>query len=181
GFIGSHVVDAYIAAGHEVAVLDNMSTGRDENVNAGARVHRADVRDLDHVQKAIAAFKPEVVNHQAAQSEGPKSVAGPGFDAQVNVVGGLNVLRACLDNDVRKVIFSSTGGALYGEPDVVPSDEDHPIRPLSPYGTSKFAFEQYLATFQRTFGLNFTTLRYANVYAPPQHFFPDPGPVLAIF
>ncbi|TMG14070.1 MAG: NAD-dependent epimerase/dehydratase family protein, partial [Chloroflexi bacterium] len=82
----------------------------------------------------------------------PKSVADPGYDAQVNVVGGLNVLRACLDNSVRKVIFSSTGGALYGEPDVVPADEDHPIRPLSPYGTGKFAFEQYLATFQRTFG-----------------------------
>ena len=181
GFIGSHVVDAYVAAGHEVAVLDNMSTGREENVNSDARVHRADVRDLDQVQKAIAAFKPEIVNHQAAQSEVPKSVADPGYDAHVNVVGGLNVLRACVDNEVRKVIFSSTGGALYGDPDVVPADEDHPIRPLSPYGTSKFAFEQYLGTFQRTFGLSFTTLRYANVYGPRQDFFAEEGRVVAIF
>ena len=181
GFIGSHVVDAYIAAGHEVAVLDNMSTGREENVSSDARVHRADVRDLAQVQKAIAAFKPEVVNHHAAQSEVPKSIADPGYDAQVNLVGGLNVLRACVDHSVRKLIFSSTGGALYGEPDIVPADEDHPIRPLSPYGTSKFAFEQYLGTFERTFGLTFTTLRYANVYGARQDFFAEEGRVVAIF
>jgi UDP-glucose 4-epimerase len=181
GFIGSHVVDAYIAAGHEVAVLDNMSTGREENVSGDARVHRADVRDLARVQAAISAFRPDVVNHQAAQSEVPKSVADPGYDAQVNVVGGLNVLRACVDHGVRKVIFSSTGGALYGEPDVVPADEDHPIRPLSPYGTSKYAFEQYLGTFHRTFGLTFTTLRYANVYGARQDFAAEEGRVVAIF
>jgi UDP-glucose 4-epimerase len=181
GFIGSHVVDACIAAGHEVAVLDNMSTGREDNIAADARVHRADVRDLAQVQKAIAAFKPDVVNHHAAQSEVPRSVADPGYDAQVNVVGGLNVLRASVDASVRKVIFSSTGGALYGEPDIVPADEDHPIRPLSPYGTSKFAFEQYLGTFQRTYGLTFTTLRYANVYGPRQDFFAEEGRVVAIF
>jgi UDP-glucose 4-epimerase len=181
GFIGSHVVDAYIAAGHEVAVLDNLSTGREENVSGDARLHRADVRDLAQVQAAFAAFRPEVVNHHAAQSEVPKSVADPGYDAQVNVVGGLNVLRACVDHGVRKVIFSSTGGALYGEPDVVPADEDHPIRPLSPYGTSKYAFEQYLGTFHRTFGLVFTTLRYANVYGARQDFAAEEGRVVAIF
>jgi UDP-glucose 4-epimerase len=181
GFIGSHVVDAYVAAGHEVAVLDDLSTGREDNINEDAKLHRADVRDLDQVQKAIAAFKPEVVNHHAAQSEVPKSVADPGYDALVNVVGGLNVLRASVDNGVRKVIFSSTGGALYGEPDVVPADEDHPIRPLSPYGTSKFAFEQYLSTFERTFGLKYTTLRYANIYGARQDFFAEEGRVVAIF
>ena len=181
GFIGSHVVDAYLAAGHEVAVLDNLSTGREDNVNSGARVRRVDVRDLAQVQAAVAAFKPEIVNHHAAQSEVPKSVADPGYDAQVNVVGGLNVLRASVDSGVRKVIFSSTGGALYGEPDVVPADEDHPIRPLSPYGTSKYAFEQYLGTFQRTFGLTFTTLRYANVYGARQDFAAEEGRVVAIF
>jgi UDP-glucose 4-epimerase len=181
GFIGSHVVDAYITAGHEVAVLDNMATGRDENVNPEARLYRADVRDLAQVQHAIGDFKPDVVNHHAAQSEVPKSVADPGNDAQVNVVGGLNVLRASVDHSVRKIIFSSTGGALYGEPDIVPNDEDHPIRPLSPYGTSKYAFEQYLATFQRTFGLNYTTLRYANIYGARQDFFAEEGRVVAIF
>jgi UDP-glucose 4-epimerase len=181
GFIGSHVVDAYVSAGHEVAVLDSMATGREENVNPAARLYRADVRNLTQVQQAIGDFRPEVVNHHAAQSEVPKSVADPGHDAEVNVVGGLNVLRASVDQSVRKVIFSSSGGALYGEPDIVPNDEDHPVRPLSPYGTSKYAFEQYLATFQRTFGLTYTTLRYANIYGARQDFFAEEGRVVAIF
>ena len=181
GFIGSHVVDAFVTAGHEVAVLDNLSTGREENVNPAARLHRADVTDLAQVEAVIASFKPEVVDHHAAQSEVPKSVADPGNDARVNVVGGLNVLKASVDNSVRKVIFSSTGGALYGEPDIVPADEDHPVRPLSPYGTSKFAFEQYLGTFNRTFHLRFTTLRYANIYGARQDFFAEEGRVVAIF
>ena len=129
----------------------------------------------------MAEFRPEVVNHHAAQSEVPKSVANPGFDAQVNIVGGLNVLKACVDHKVRKVIFSSTGGALYGEPDVVPAAEDHPVRPLSPYGTSKFAFEQYLGTFRRTFGLDYTVLRYANIYGARQDFHAEEGRVIALF
>lgn len=181
GFIGSHVADAYIAAGHEVAVLDNFSTGRDSNVNQAAAVHRVDLRDQPEVEKAVAAFRPELVNHHAAQSEVPKSVADPGYDAQVNIVGGLNLLKACVDHGIRKVIFSSTGGALYGEPDVVPADEDHPVRPLSPYGTSKFAFEQYLGTFRRTFGLDYTVLRYANIYGARQDFAAEEGRVIAIF
>jgi len=181
GFIGSHVVDAYIAAGHQVAVLDNLATGREENVNPEARLHRVDVRDADAVRSTITAFGPEVVSHHAAQAEVPKSVADPGYDALINIVGGLNVLRACVDAGVRKVVFSSTGGALYGEPDIVPADEDHPIRPLSPYGTGKYAFEQYLAMFDRTFGLRFTTLRYANVYGARQDFAAEEGRVVAIF
>ena len=181
GFIGSHVVDAYIAAGHQVAILDNFSTGRESNVNPSATVHRADLRDKPEVEKAVAAFRPEVVNHHAAQSEVPKSVADPSFDAQVNIVGGINLLKACVDHSVRKVIFSSTGGALYGEPDVVPADEDHPVRPLSPYGTSKLSFEHYLGTFQRTFGLAYTVLRYANVYGARQDFYAEEGRVVAIF
>jgi UDP-glucose 4-epimerase len=111
----------------------------------------------------------------------PKSVADPAGDAQINIVGGLNLLKACVDHGVRKVIFSSTGGALYGEPDVVPADEDHPVRPLSPYGTSKFAFEQYLGTFRRTFGLDYTVLRYANIYGARQDFAAEEGRVIAIF
>ena len=181
GFIGSHVVDAYVAAGHEVAVLDNFSTGNEANLNPAAEVHRADLRDQAAVEKAVASFRPEIVNHHAAQSEVPKSVADPGFDAQVNIVGGLNLLKASLDHQVKKVIFISTGGALYGEPDVVPADEDHPVRPLSPYGTSKFSFEQYLGTFKRTFGLEFTVLRYANIYGPRQDFYAEEGRVVAIF
>ncbi len=181
GFIGSHVVDAYITAGHEVAVLDDLSTGREANVNPAAPLHRVDITDRAQVQNVVSSFKPDLVNHHAAQSEVPKSVADPGYDAKVNVVGGLNVLKACVDNSVGKVIFSSTGGALYGEPDVVPADEDHPLRPLSPYGTSKLAFEQYLGTFQRTFGLRYTILRYANIYGARQDFHAEEGRVVAIF
>lgn len=181
GFIGSHVVDAYVAAGHDVAVVDNLSTGRPDNVNPDAQLHRVDIRDPAALEAAFAAFKPDVVNHHAAQSEVPKSVADPAYDASVNLVGGLNVLRASLDHSVKKVIFSSTGGALYGEPDIVPAAEDHPVRPLSPYGTSKFCFEQYLGTFQRTFGLDFTVLRYANIYGPRQDFHAEEGRVVAIF
>jgi UDP-glucose 4-epimerase len=181
GFIGSHVVDAYIAAGHEVAVLDNFSTGGEANLNPAAALYRADLRDQAAVDKAVASFRPEIVNHHAAQSEVPKSVADPGLDAMVNIVGGLHMLKASLDHKVKKIIFISTGGALYGEPDVVPADEDHPVRPLSPYGTSKFSFEQYLGTFKRTFGLEFTVLRYANIYGPRQDFFAEEGRVVAIF
>jgi len=181
GFIGSHVADAYIAAGHEVAVLDNFSTGSEGNVNEAAVVHRVDLRDQPAVDKAVASFRPEVVNHHAAQSEVPKSVADPANDAHINIVGGLNLLKASVDHGVRKVIFSSTGGALYGEPDVVPADEDHPVRPLSPYGTGKFAFEQYLGTFQRTFGLDYTVMRYANIYGARQDFAAEEGRVIAIF
>jgi len=121
------------------------------------------------------------VNHHAAQSEVPKSVADPGLDAHINIVGGLNLLKASVDHKVGKVIFISTGGALYGEPDVVPAAEDHPVRPLSPYGTSKFSFEQYLGTFKRTFGLEYTVLRYANIYGPRQDFYAEEGRVVAIF
>jgi UDP-glucose 4-epimerase len=181
GFIGSHVVDAYVMAGHEVAVLDNFSTGREDNVSSAATIHRVDVRDRDAVDKAFVSFRPELVNHHAAQSEVPKSVADPVYDAHVNILGGLNVLKACADHGVHKIIFSSTGGALYGEPDVVPADEDHPLRPLSPYGTSKLAFEHYLGTFRRTFGVDYTILRYANIYGARQDFHAEEGRVVAIF
>ncbi len=175
------MADAYIAAGHDVAILDDFSTGNEANVSREAKLLRLDVRDRDGVAAAITAFRPEVVNHHAAQSEVPKSVADPGFDAMVNIVGGLNVLRASIDAGVRKFVFISTGGALYGEPDVIPADEDHPLRPLSPYGTSKLSFEHYLGTFQRTYGLEYTVLRYANIYGSRQDFHAEEGRVIAIF
>jgi UDP-glucose 4-epimerase len=175
------VVDTYVAAGHEVAVLDNFSTGTEANLNPSAQVHRLDLRDQQGVERIVAEFRPEIVNHHAAQSEVPKSVADPTYDAQVNIIGGLNLLKACVDHSVKKIIFISSGGALYGEPDVIPADEDHPVRPLSPYGTSKFCFEQYLGTFRRTFGLEHTVLRYANIYGPRQDFQAEEGRVIAIF
>ena len=181
GFIGSHVVDAYVSAGYEVAVIDNLSSGQPANVNPAAQMHKLDIRDHEGVTAAIASFRPEIVNHHAAQSEVPRSVADPMYDASVNIVGGLNILKSSVDHSVKKLIFSSTGGALYGEPDVVPADEDHPVRPLSPYGTSKFSFEQYLGTFMRTYGLDYTVLRYANIYGPRQDFYAEEGRVVAIF
>src|SRR5687767_12466704 len=159
GFIGSHVVDGFVAAGHEVAVVDNFATGNRDNLNPRAALYEVDVRDREGIARAFADFKPEIVDHHAAQAEVPKSVADPMFDADVNLLGGLNLLRNCLDHGTRKVIFISTGGALYGDPEVIPCDESHPIRPLSPYGTSKYCFEQYLGTFKRTFGLDYTVLR----------------------
>ena len=181
GFIGSHVVDAYIAAGHDVAVVDNLSTGNEGNLNPAAHFHKVDLRDRKDVERVVSEFRPEIVNHHAAQAEVPRSVEDPAFDAQVNLIGGINLLKACVDHEVKKIIFISTGGALYGEPDVAPADEDHPIRPLSPYGTSKFCFEQYLGTFHRTFGLTYTVLRYANIYGPRQDFQSEEGRVIAIF
>ena len=181
GFIGSHVVDAYLAAGHEVAVVDNFSTGNEHNLNPEAQLHRADLREPSAIASLVSSFKPDVVNHHGAQAEVPRSVEDPAFDAQVNLIGGINLLKACVDHGVKKLIFISTGGALYGEPDVVPCDEDHPVRPLSPYGTSKFCFEQYLGTFQRTFGLEYTVLRYSNIYGPRQDFQSEEGRVIAIF
>jgi UDP-glucose 4-epimerase len=175
------VVDTYVAAGHEVAILDNFSTGTETNLNPSAQVHRLDLRDQQGMERIVAEFRPEIVNHHAAQSEVPKSVADPTYDAQVNIIGGLNLLKACVDHSVKKIIFISSGGALYGEPDVIPADEDHPVRPLSPYGTSKFCFEQYLGTFRRTFGLEHTVLRYANIYGPRQDFHAEEGRVIAIF
>ena len=181
GFIGSHVVDGLLTAGHEVAVIDNLSTGNRANLNPSAAFHEVDVRDVEGVARVFAGFRPEVVDHHAAQSEVPRSVTDPVFDADVNLVGGVNLLRASVDAGVRKFVFISTGGALYGEPDQVPCDEDHPVRPLSPYGTSKHCFEAYLGTFQRTFGLDHTVLRYANVYGPRQDFAAEEGRVVAIF
>src|SRR5947208_3731608 len=113
-------------------------------------MHRLDLRAPAEIAAVVSSFKPDVVNHHAAQAEVPKSVADPAFDAQVNLIGGINLLKACTDSGVRKVIFISTGGALYGEPDIVPAGEDHPVRPLSPYGTSKYCFQQDLGTVHGT-------------------------------
>ena len=181
GFIGSHVADRFLEAGHEVAVLDNLSTGSRQNLNPAASLYDVDVRDREGVAAAFDDFKPDVVDHHAAQSEVPKSVADPVFDAEVNVAGGVNLLKASKDHGVRKFVFISTGGALYGEPEAIPAPETSRIEPLSPYGTSKYCFEHYLGMFRRTFGLDYTVLRYANIYGPRQDFMAEEGRVVAIF
>jgi len=180
GFIASHVVDRYLELEHQVAVIDNLSTGRRENLNPAASFYEVDITDVDGVAKVFEAERPQVVNHHAAQMDVRRSVDEPIFDAHTNVIGSLNVIGSALEVGVEKTIYASTGGAIYGELDYSPADEEHPIRPLSPYGISKHAVEHYLYLYQHLEGLNFTVLRYANVYGPRQNPHGEAG-VVAIF
>lgn len=181
GFIGSHVAAAFLKDGHEVAILDDFSTGARANVPHGARLYEQDIRDAT-LDKVFAEFQPEVVDHHAAQANVPASVQDPVHDASVNVLGGLNLLRQCAAHGTRKFIYVSSGGAMYGEPDsnAIPVKESAPVRPLSPYGASKQALEAWLGVFQRTFGLDYTVLRYANIYGPHQGI-REEGAVVAVF
>jgi UDP-glucose 4-epimerase len=182
GFIGSHVAEAALAAGHEVSVLDDLSTGKREQVPDGARFFAVDVRDAGAVGAAFAEARPEVVSHQAAQVSVALSVREPAFDAAVNVVGSVTVMQACVDHGVGRLVFASSGGAMYGEvAEGVRADEaGHPIQPLSPYAVSKLAGERYLAAFAHEHGLVGTSLRYGNVYGPRQDPHGEAG-VVAIF
>ena len=179
GFIGSHVVDGLRTAGHEVAVLDNLSTGDRANLPEGTPLFEYDIRDAE-VERVFRDFRPEVVDHHAAQANVPASVADPVYDASVNVLGGLNLLRASAATGVRKFVYISSGGAMYGEPDSIPVREDAAVRPLSPYGASKQALEAWLGVYQRTFGLDFSVLRYGNIYGPRQGI-REEGAVVAVF
>jgi UDP-glucose 4-epimerase len=179
GFIASHIVDAYIERGHEVHVLDDFSTGQKRNLNPKAELHEADIADAQAV-RVIERIKPDTVSHHAAQMDVRHSVADPCFDARVNIIGFINLLEACKKVGVKKIIFASSGGAVYGEQDVFPASEDHATRPASPYGVSKRAGELYLSYYQQAFGLPFVALRYANVYGPRQSAQGEAG-VVAIF
>ncbi|MBN1260061.1 MAG: NAD-dependent epimerase/dehydratase family protein [Anaerolineae bacterium] len=179
GFIGSHVVDTFVDAGHDVVVVDNLTTGRRENVNPAARFYEMDIRDAA-LHDIFARERPAIVNHHAAQVDVRKSVAAPARDADINIMGALNLLLAAQKHGAQKFIFISSGGAVYGEPHYLPCDESHPIEPLSPYGTGKYVFEHYVQLFGRTFGLDYTILRYANVYGPRQDPHGEAG-VVAIF
>jgi UDP-glucose 4-epimerase len=179
GFIGSHLADAFVAAGDRVAVLDDLSSGRRENVPAAAELHVVDVRSAA-AAKLVEELRPDLFVHQAAQMDVRRSVTDPCFDADVNLVGFLNLLQAVQRGGGARVLFASTGGAIYGDQEVYPAPEDHPLRPLSPYGVSKLAGERYLYYFHRQFGLDVTCLRYANVYGPRQNPHGEAG-VVAIF
>ncbi len=179
GFIGSLVAQAYVDAGHEVLVLDNLSSGKKENVPEGAKFVFGEIQS-DTAAEAIRTFRPDVVNHLAAQINVRKSVEDPVYDAQVNILGSVNLLEAARKNGVRKFIFSSSGGAGYGEQDYFPADEKHPLRPLSPYGVAKVAVENYMHYYKVQYRLEYTALRYANVYGPRQDPFGEAG-VVAIF
>jgi UDP-glucose 4-epimerase len=179
GFIGSHLADAFLARGFRVLLLDDLSGGRRENVPAGAELHVLDVRSPE----AAALVRDggiDVLVHHAAQMDVRRSVADPVFDASVNILGGINLLEAARQGGVRQVLFASTGGAIYGEQDYFPADEEHPARPVSPYGVSKLSFERYLFYYHVAYGLDATCLRYANVYGERQNPHGEAG-VVAIF
>lgn len=180
GFIGSHVVDAYIAAGHDVAVVDNLHTGKRENLHPAARFYEVDIRDADALARVFEEERPEVLNHQAALANVRESMEKPAEYAEVNVIGSINLLEMARRFGTRKVIYASTGGAVYGEPVFLPATEDHPINPLDNYGASKHAVEHYLYLYKHNYGLDYTILRYPNVYGPRQDPLGEAG-VIAIF
>jgi UDP-glucose 4-epimerase len=181
GFIGSNTVDALVANGAgEISVLDDLSAGKRHQVNPKAAFHQVDLRDAAAVKGVVEAAKPEAIVHLAAQMDVRRSVADPAFDAQVNLVGFLNLIEAARKNGLRRVIFASTGGAIYGEQDDFPCNEDHPRRPVSPYGVAKLATEAYLFFYQTEYGLDYIALRYGNVYGPRQDPQGEAG-VVAIF
>jgi UDP-glucose 4-epimerase len=179
GFIASHIVDAYIADGHKVIIVDNLSTGFLENINPQAKFYQLDIRS-EKLEDVFQKEKIDVVNHLAAQMDVRRSVSDPKFDASVNVVGGLNLFESARKHRVKKIIFSSTGGAIYGEQDYFPADEEHPTRPLSPYGITKLCTEKYLFFYNAVYGMKNVILRYANIYGPRQNPHGEAG-VVAIF
>jgi UDP-glucose 4-epimerase len=179
GFIGSHVVDALLEAGHQVLALDNLATGRRRNLNPAAEFVEADLRDGD-LEAIFADYRPEVVLHEAAQASVPGSVHDPLYDLGVNVVATVRLLEAARKSGTRKIVYAATGGAMYGSPRYLPIDERHPVEPMSPYAASKSAAEQYLRVYQSLYGLSYTSLRYANIYGPRQDPSGEAG-VIAIF
>jgi UDP-glucose 4-epimerase len=184
GFIGSHLVDALLDRGDEVAVVDDLSTGKRENLKGalarGAELHQVDIRDLARLREAFAAGRPDIVFHLAAQIDVRKSIEDPAWDAGINVVGTINVLEASREAGVRRVVNTSTGGAMYGEVDEMPTPESVLPRPMSAYGQSKFCAEAYCGWYERLYGLSSVTLRYGNVYGPRQDPHGEAG-VIAIF
>ncbi len=179
GFIASHVVDGYVERGHDVVIVDDLSSGQLENVNEKAELIVADLRDPATIDK-LRGRNFDLVNHHAAQIDVRVSVADPAADAELNVVAALRLFQAMVNDGVKKFIFASSGGAAYGEPQYVPQDEQHPVVPLSPYGCAKLAIDQYLHFFRYVHGVRATSLRYANVYGPRQRKDGEAG-VVAIF
>jgi UDP-glucose 4-epimerase len=167
GFIGSHIVDRLVQEGYEVVIVDNLSTGKRRNVNRAASFYKADIRGR-WLERVFRRERPAIVSHHAAQIDVRRSVLTPAVDADINVLGMLNVLQYAVKYGVRKVIFASSGGAVYGEPEKVPVPESHPLRPASPYGINKAVGDEYLRYFYEAAGLEYVSLRYANVYGPRQ-------------
>jgi UDP-glucose 4-epimerase len=179
GFIGSHVVDTFIANGHEVVVVDDLSTGRRSNLNPAATFYQIDIRS-DELAEVFEKEKPQIVDHHAAQMDVRRSVVDPLFDADVNVLGSIKLIELARQHKVERFIYISTGGAVYGEPEYLPCDEAHPINPICPYGASKHTVEHYLYMYHELYDMDYVVLRYPNVYGPRQDPHGEAG-VVAIF
>ncbi len=179
GFIGSNIVDRFIDEGYDVVVADDLSTGREENINANAEFYKLDIQDPE-LETVFRKEKPDYICHQAAQKDVRFSVSDPVTDARINILGTINILQNCIKYKVKKVIFASTGGAIYGEQEVFPAPETHPARPISPYGVTKLTAEHYMHYYKAVYGLDYVSLRYSNVYGPRQDPHGEAG-VVAIF
>ena len=180
GFIGSHQVDALVGAGYKVIVIDDLSNGEESNLNSEAKFYKVDIRSEDKMEEVFSHERPEYVFHFAAQANVNRSVEDPVFDADVNIMGSLNLLELSLKYKIKKFMFSSTGGALYGDAEILPTPEDYPTEPISPYGIAKLSVEKYLRFYFEQFGLEYGINRYANVYGPRQNPRGEAG-VISIF
>jgi UDP-glucose 4-epimerase len=180
GFIGSHLAEHLLARGHEVAIVDDFSTGKRENLPDNAVLYEADIRSGRNLASIFREFEPEALAHQAAQMDARRSVRNPDFDAAVNIIGTVRLLQNCVEHGVRRVVFASTGGAIYGEQTMFPALEEHPQYPISPYGVSKLAGERYLHYYSVQYGNSAVALRYSNVYGPRQDSHGEAG-VVEIF
>lgn len=180
GFIGSHIVDLYLEEGFDVVVVDNLSSGKIENVSKKAKFYKADIRNRDRMEEIFKKERPHIVNHHAAQINVRHSVENPVYDAEVNIIGSLNLLILSTKYEIKRFIFASSGGAIYGEQEKFPADENHPLNPVSPYGVGKLAFEKYLNIYHKIYGIEYLSLRYSNVYGPRQDPYGEAG-VVAIF
>jgi UDP-glucose 4-epimerase len=179
GFIGSNVVDALVDLGNKVVVVDNLSSGLPDNLNPKAKFYEMDIRD-EKLGEVFEREKPEIVDHHAAQIDVRKSGEDPIADAEANILGSLNLITNCVHFGVKRIIYASTGGAIYGDPEYLPADENHPVNPISQYGVSKHAVEHYLHLYSIINGLDYVALRYSNVYGPRQNPYGEAG-VVAIF
>lgn len=180
GFIGSHIADRLINENHSVVIVDNLSTGKRNYVNPKAAFHQIDITDFNALEEVFKTEKPDIVDHHAAQVNVRVSMTDPDMDAKINIMGSLNVLKCALRFNVKKFIFASTGGAIYGEPENLPVSEYTPTNPLSPYGLAKLTVENYIKILSNLNGLPFTILRYSNVYGPRQIVKGESG-VIALF
>lgn len=180
GFIGSHIVDLFIENNYRVVVVDDLSSGREENLNKDAQFYKLNITDKKGLEGVFQQERPDYISHQAAQISVSLSVRDPLFDAQTNILGSLNLLQCCVDYQVKGIVFASSGGTIYGEPEHFPISEAHPLQPLSPYGISKVTVEHYLDFYRKNYNLPYVSLRYGNVYGPRQDPYGEAG-VIAIF